>query len=514
MTSPAKLKVLYVSDSLGTPIHPRGIFTYSVSVLEILRSLGAQVTLAVESRPGYGVEGPAGRRLGRVAPAALEAIRFSEVCRYFGEDFFRHVFAYEEPLLRAIAERAPGVLRLRHRIGATLRPSVGHVVRVDPGPLDRLPWPARHLALADRLLVLDSVYSRSMLRAVNRTGPVGIDAAGYDVAFVDTPHYVELTGIPRTRIISVVHDLIPLEDEHMAGDWRRLFSSKLEATLRMSGTLVFVSETTRDTFRALVPRHADVPSLILYPAIRAHLLAEAEAPTSRPTGAAARLGQRRSVPGEGAAKRLPAGLPTALALGQVSPDEIRAFLGHGPDWNPDLPYFATVVSDEPRKNIGLFVRAAEALRDRANLVVIGQVDAERHTDGDPGRYPNLHFTGYLTDAEKLDLIREAAGLVFASFSEGFGIPVVEGAVFGRPVICSDIPVFREITGGLARYIDPARPDDLVRAVEDIMRDPDDAAAQAAPLRRLCFERYRQSAMAERLGAALHRVTAAALRAAA
>ena len=37
------MRVLYISDSLGTPIHPRGIFNYSVSLVEILKAGGASI---------------------------------------------------------------------------------------------------------------------------------------------------------------------------------------------------------------------------------------------------------------------------------------------------------------------------------------------------------------------------------------------------------------------------------------------------------------------------------------
>lgn len=510
MPPSAQLKILYVSDSLGTPIHPRGIFNYSVSTLEILRSLGAEVTLVVEGSPGFGVaDGSTARRIDTLAPAALGVVRLAEIYRYFAESRFGYEFEYRGALSRHLAKYAPGLLRLWHRVAARLTGSAGRVLRNDTSQLDWVPPSGDHLRLADRLLVAERFYSQSMLRAVNKTGPVSIDASGYDLAFVDTPHYAKILGLPPERVMAVVHDLIPLQDSQMAGDWRLLFTRKLEATLRNAATLIFVSETTRTTFNAFFPQHAGMPHLIVYPAIRAGLLAAAGAPASSDTEYLAGLGARRRAQRIARyAKRLPESLPVALALGQVSREEVRSFLDPGPDWNPDLPFFATVVSDEPRKNVAIFVAAAEALRDRANLLIIGQVDGDRYTGGTPERYPNLHFTGYVTEAEKLDLVRGSAGLVFASFSEGFGIPVVEGAVFGRPVICADIPVFREITGGLATYIDPNRPDDLVHAVDAILEDQAGADARAEPLRRLCIERYRQDVMAERLGPTLIRLATA------
>ncbi|WP_284247140.1 glycosyltransferase, partial [Methylobacterium haplocladii] len=41
-----------------------------------------------------------------------------------------------------------------------------------------------------------------------------------------------------------------------------------------------------------------------------------------------------------------------------------------------------------------------------------------------------------------------------SFIEGYGLPVVEAAASGLPVVASDIPVLREIAGAFARFVDP------------------------------------------------------------
>ena len=47
--------------------------------------------------------------------------------------------------------------------------------------------------------------------------------------------------------------------------------------------------------------------------------------------------------------------------------------------------------------------------------------------------------------------RHTGALIAASLQEGFGLPLVEAAHFGLPLICSDIPVFREVTQGNADF---------------------------------------------------------------
>ena len=62
----------------------------------------------------------------------------------------------------------------------------------------------------------------------------------------------------------------------------------------------------------------------------------------------------------------------------------------------------------------------------------------------------------------------AHALVAASEAEGFGLPLVEAARHGLPVIARDIPVFREVSGGFARYFDGGRQDSLVEALRQQM----------------------------------------------
>lgn len=56
----------------------------------------------------------------------------------------------------------------------------------------------------------------------------------------------------------------------------------------------------------------------------------------------------------------------------------------------------------------------------------------------------IDFPGYIDENTKIKLFSKAKGFVFLSDNEGFGIPLLEAAVNKIPVLCSDIPVFREV----------------------------------------------------------------------
>ncbi|KAB1657745.1 glycosyltransferase family 4 protein [Pseudoclavibacter chungangensis] len=76
----------------------------------------------------------------------------------------------------------------------------------------------------------------------------------------------------------------------------------------------------------------------------------------------------------------------------------------------------------------------------------------------------------VSDTEYLSLLAETTALVTVSRNEGFGLPVIEGMAAGVPVICSDIPVFREIGADAAVFVDPDSPSALARAAHELEDD--------------------------------------------
>jgi glycosyltransferase involved in cell wall biosynthesis len=61
------------------------------------------------------------------------------------------------------------------------------------------------------------------------------------------------------------------------------------------------------------------------------------------------------------------------------------------------------------------------------------------------------FHNGVSDVDYRQLLSEAFALVSASKDEGFGIPLIEAMSLGTPVVCSDIPIFREVADGAALY---------------------------------------------------------------
>ncbi|MFT4197636.1 MAG: glycosyltransferase family 1 protein [Pseudoxanthomonas sp.] len=63
----------------------------------------------------------------------------------------------------------------------------------------------------------------------------------------------------------------------------------------------------------------------------------------------------------------------------------------------------------------------------------------------------LHWANGASDSELEALYQESDVLLFASEAEGFGLPLIEAAKRGLPILARDIPVFREIAGDHASY---------------------------------------------------------------
>ena len=81
---------------------------------------------------------------------------------------------------------------------------------------------------------MDRFYSASMSRAAGKLtlNPVSLTPAGYDLVILDTPHYIRLRHADRSRIFTVIHDLIPLHDALYEQGWRQSFSPKYERRSR------------------------------------------------------------------------------------------------------------------------------------------------------------------------------------------------------------------------------------------------------------------------------------------
>lgn len=145
-------------------------------------------------------------------------------------------------------------------------------------------------------------------------------------------------------------------------------------------------------------------------------------------------------------------------------------------WNKGTS-FLMVGTIEPRKNHIHVLDAFEVLWKRGNntrLCIVGRIGwlceliLERIRNN-PNLNRNLYFFTDLNDNELAFCYERSKALIFASISEGFGLPLVEAMHFGKPVLASDIPVFREIGGDYPFYFSLDNPITLTNLIEDFER---------------------------------------------
>jgi len=130
----------------------------------------------------------------------------------------------------------------------------------------------------------------------------------------------------------------------------------------------------------------------------------------------------------------------------------------------DRPYFVVLGTIESRKNHLLLLQVWKLLIEQLGeqtplLVVIGQrgwecenvVDLLERCEQLKGHFIELPAC---SDADIATWLTHAQALLFPSFTEGFGLPLVEALACHTPVITSKLKVFQEIAGTIPEYLDP------------------------------------------------------------
>jgi glycosyltransferase involved in cell wall biosynthesis len=266
---------------------------------------------------------------------------------------------------------------------------------------DRTSWRTTAVIIAKSLV--SSRRARSLPGAfVLNLGHSGPEAAGYG----------NWLKRKKMRPIFMVHDLIPVtHPEFCRPGENALHGRRVQTMLRTAAAVITNSNATLSALSA----YAADRSIVVPPACVAPL----------------------------------AGAP------------LRAHAGRRPLTGP---YFVMLSTIEPRKNHGMILWVWRRLIEKhgANaprLVVIGQ----RGWQCD--KVMNLlehcaDLRGFVmhrsrcSDLELARYLRHAQALLFPSFVEGFGLPLIEALSLGVPGIASDLAVFRETTGEIPHYLDP------------------------------------------------------------
>ena len=83
----------------------------------------------------------------------------------------------------------------------------------------------------------------------------------------------------------------------------------------------------------------------------------------------------------------------------------------------------------------------------------------------------VDLRGWVTDDELDSLYSRAAALAIPSFHDGFCLPALEAMMVGLPVMLADIPVYREVGGDAALYVDPHDLRSIAAGMTTVATDP-------------------------------------------
>lgn len=248
-------------------------------------------------------------------------------------------------------------------------------------------------------------------------------AAGRDGAVVHGPDFrvPDWSRIPR---VVTVHDLASFHGDTMPRDFAAMIRARIEGLARLEGPLAVITPTA-----AVAEELADrVPAL--------------------------------------------AGRVHAVHHGC---DHVEAPAAPPQDGAP--PYFLFVGNVEKRKNVGGLVEAFTRLaaeQKEPRLVIAGKPGfggegIEAELAASPAA-PRVERRPWLEPGALPALYAGACALVFPTWYEGFGFPIVEAMRCGCPVITSDRGAMAEVAGDAALLVDPADPDAVAGAMERLLLD--------------------------------------------
>jgi glycosyltransferase involved in cell wall biosynthesis len=259
---------------------------------------------------------------------------------------------------------------------------------------------------AARSLAIDS-RPRWRLGSLLRGLPVGTDYLNVGHSNLTKPGLARIKATLCGRIIVLVHDTIPLDHPDFARPGVPARFGRKLAAVAAGADLVIYSTTDA---RQRAERHF------------------------------ARLG------------RIPPCRIAPLGVDLCAPDAFSPVL-------TERPFFLALGTVEPRKNIGFLLDLWDDMaRSLPDTAIPALILAGRRGWDTPALFKRIarspHVTQYddLTDGAVVALLDKAAGLLFPSHAEGFGLPVAEAVARACPVVCQPLSAIHETVGNYPVYL--------------------------------------------------------------
>jgi glycosyltransferase involved in cell wall biosynthesis len=270
--------------------------------------------------------------------------------------------------------------------------------------------------------------------------------AAYD-AFIAPANY----GLPlgyrgRTRLILIVHDVIPLRLPRLnllnSPVWAAFYLVSTAIAVAKADRIITVSDSSaRDIVRFLHRKRVSV----VYPQI-----------------------------------------PQSCHNEQEADESLRIDLGD---------YFVYNGGADPRKNVPMLLQAVALLAEHMPTVQLAMLgtgyDSFRELIDNLGIRDRVHLLGYVSESRKAEILSQAVGLVYPSSYEGFGMPLIEGMAAGIPVITGTGGSLVEVGGSAVIYVRPLNERQLASAMAEAAQESTRIGARIAGRERLAELTRRQ-----------------------
>ena len=165
------------------------------------------------------------------------------------------------------------------------------------------------------------------------------------------------------------------------------------------------------------------------------------------------------------------------------------------------PFFAFVGVLRYYKGLDILLEAARGLGCPVAIAGAGPIEQELKLKAAELKLDNVHFLGFLSEEDKASLLLASYGVVFPSHlrAEAFGVSLLEGAMYGRPLISSEIGTgtsFINIANETGLVVPPSDPAALKNAMLWLLENPERAAAMGRCAEERYWAQFTGSKMAE------------------
>jgi glycosyltransferase involved in cell wall biosynthesis len=309
----------------------------------------------------------------------------------------------------------------------------------------------------DNFLNIPNIYDISAVAEHLPSAPPidlsGVKNYGYDTVFTTSPWYIGARN-RKLKIVQTLHDLIPM-NVIMHREQPGIFYKRLKAGAERADGILAVSEHSRREFLDLFPFAQDRIKVVYQP--------------------------------------LPADERT-VRLSAQAPIQESVLAKYGLERDGYLFYVGAI---EHRKNIHRMIAAHQLLPDAGSscpLVLAGPIDKEylqhhkikldhleegyqaknskrKKPKASTGPKGGAKYIGYVSELEKLCLLRCARAFMFPTLSEGFGIPLLEAQAMGCPVLTAHVASVPEVVADSAAMVqDPYNIEEIADVLTRVVHD--------------------------------------------